>query len=868
MSPRVSLCTITRNRPKLLDLLSWCIREQGYPLELIEWVIVDDSDSGQVTDLAKIRETDVSVKHIKLPKRLPIGSKRNLCHDLASSDLLVVLDDDDYYPPSRVAEAVAALEECDVLVAGCDRLPLLLLPDGRAWMTPPFGIGHATANTLAYRRAYLELGNQFDPEATEAEEASFLNQFSTPIRQLNPRRTVTWIGHGGNTVDKRLWMARIGESRFEKLEPTDSAFPPQGFMNDYCKALGLEKRASDSDKTSHLTSDTVSSWRIAVITPYHKESLQLLSRCHESVLAQDLPCTHVLVADGIGYPEVDDWNCRHIRLGVGHDDNGNTPRALGALAAMNEGFDCIAFLDADNWFSTDHLSRGIATQTATGCDVVFSDRHIVFPDGQRLTEQPLEDRDRRHADTSCILIFSAAFRSLALWAEMPRLLAPQCDRVMFSHLMATQRCAWSSTATVYFETWYANHFLAAGFIPPLNAKFLERYPAQAWAKAAESFRQRSHTPIYPGSDGIGPDKPRIQLVSILGPHRSGGSLLQYTLCQYLGFHGIQEHHTLYYLVAHAGNDHRARHSGSNVKEWIREGTPDNPDIKPYEWLAHSGEVALRNEQGYTILEAYFRVVQSLVPTSAMSFAKAYGQVTVLDRSCTHALVADVLFSCLPEHRAVLVVRDPIDQIASVLSMQEQYPKDWGSRETEHNLENLCRSYLRCLAIPLATAPLGQLKLILFSELLANPRAVIEETCRFLGLSPNTIVALERDEENTRHTTNTTYSEDYNQKIKQLRQQITREKEPWKLSRFKNSPDEQASSEKHISPADLPVWLNTLLRPVQQVIKELGGEEIEKSSRHLIYNLHEIPDWEELQMLVESVVTGLNRHFASHKSTKA
>ena len=575
-----------------------------------------------------------------------------------------------------------------------------------------------------------------------------------------------------------------------------------------------------------------------------------------------------MVADGIGYPEVDEWKCRHIRLGVGHDDNGNTPRALGALAAMNEGFDCIAFLDADNWFSTDHLSRGIATQAATGCDVVFSDRHIVFPDGQRLTEQPFEDRDRRHADTSCILIFSSALKSLSLWAEMPRLLAPQCDRVMFNHLMATQHCAWSGTATVYFETWYANHFLAAGLIPPLNAKFLERYPARAWAKAAEEFRQRSHTPIYPGSEGIGPDKPRIQLVSILGPHRSGGSLLQYTLCQHLGFHGIQEHHTLYHLVAHAGNDHRARHSGSNVNEWIQEGAPNDPEIKPYERQSYSGEIALGEEKSYTILEAYFRVIQALVPTSAMTFAKAYGQVTVLDRSCTHALVADVLFSCLPEHRAVLVVRDPIDQIASVLSMQEQYPKEWGSRDANHNLEDLCRSYLRCLAIPLTEAPIGQLKLILFNDLFANPREATEEACRFLGLAPNAIVALERNKNNMRHVTNTTYGEDYNLRIKELRQQLTPEKEPWKLSNIDNYSNDASRSSKNISQADLPAWISTLLQPVQQVIKELSGEENTESSLLSIDDSDDIPSREELQMLAESVATGLNRHFTSQKSPRS
>jgi hypothetical protein len=436
---------------------------------------------------------------------------------------------------------------------------------------------------------------------------------------------------------------------------------------------------------------------------------------------------------------------------------------------------------------------------------------------------------------------------------------------MFSHLMATQHCAWSGAATVYFETWYANHFLAAGLIPPLNAKFLERHPAWAWAKAAEAFRERSHTPIYPGSDGIGSDKPRIQLVSVLGPHRSGGSILQIMLNEHLGFQAIQEHHTLYHLVAHAGRDHRARHFGSEVEGWLKEGVPDDLDIKPYERQGYDSKALLKQERGYTILEAYFRVLQSIIPASAMKFAKAYGQITVIDRSCSHALVADVLFQSLPEHRAVLVVRDPMDQITSVLSMQEQHPKEWGGREKENNLENLCRSYLRCLATPLAAAPVGQLKLMLFEELQSSPYTVIEETCRFLGLHPNYLLALETIDCNTHNAVNTVYSEEYSRRIKELREEFLRENEPWKRRCLENGTYEAADSAQRISASDLPAWISTLLQPVQRVIKELSGDEIVGSRVHFMHDLDKSSARYELQVLVETVVTGLKRHFAHHKN---
>ena len=38
----------------------------------------------------------------------------------------------------------------------------------------------------------------------------------------------------------------------------------------------------------------------AVITPYYRETLETLRRCHDSVQAQTVKTTHILVADGNG----------------------------------------------------------------------------------------------------------------------------------------------------------------------------------------------------------------------------------------------------------------------------------------------------------------------------------------------------------------------------------------------------------------------------------------------------------------------------------------------------------------------------------------------------------------------------------------
>ena len=74
--------------------------------------------------------------------------------------------------------------------------------------------------------------------------------------------------------------------------------------------------------------------KLAVVTPYHKESAEILLRCHESILNQTISCTHILVSDGHPLPEVDRWEARHIKLPYAHGDYGDMAKSVGAMEAL------------------------------------------------------------------------------------------------------------------------------------------------------------------------------------------------------------------------------------------------------------------------------------------------------------------------------------------------------------------------------------------------------------------------------------------------------------------------------------------------------------------------------------------------------
>ena len=211
--------------------------------------------------------------------------------------------------------------------------------------------------------------------------------------------------------------------------------------------------------------------RVAVITPYYREPLEMLRQCHDSVREQTHPCTHFLIADGHARPEVDDWTCEHFKLSRAHADNGNTPRMFGGVSAKNLGYDAVAYLDADNWFRADHVAAMVALHRASGAAVCTSSRSIHRFDGSLLYVDKHESNGREFCDTSCLFFTREAFRLLPLWGLMPRELAPACDRVMWASIRRRGlSCAHFAEPTVAFRTQYAVHYQNAGETPPAGVK--------------------------------------------------------------------------------------------------------------------------------------------------------------------------------------------------------------------------------------------------------------------------------------------------------------------------------------------------------------------------------------------------------------
>jgi len=112
------------------------------------------------------------------------------------------MDDDDYYPRERVEHAVESLEQSSCLIAGCSDVYLYDFGLQKLYKSIQISSNHSTNNVMAYRREYL-IDHRYESGLSMSEEASFTNNFTEPMVQLKPKKSIIVSSHSSNTVEKR-----------------------------------------------------------------------------------------------------------------------------------------------------------------------------------------------------------------------------------------------------------------------------------------------------------------------------------------------------------------------------------------------------------------------------------------------------------------------------------------------------------------------------------------------------------------------------------------------------------------------------------------------------------------------------------------
>ena len=203
-TPFVSVCTPTFNRRPFIPIMLECFRNQTYPKDRMEWIIVDDG-TDRVSDLIDAANIP-QIKYFSVDKKMSLGEKRNYMHKQSKGSIIVYMDDDDYYPPERVAHAVEVLmANKDALCAGSSEMYIYFKHIHKMIQCGPYGPNHATAGTFAFRAKLLD-ETKYEDHAALAEEKAFLKNYTIPFVQLDPLKTILVFSHIHNTFDKKKML--------------------------------------------------------------------------------------------------------------------------------------------------------------------------------------------------------------------------------------------------------------------------------------------------------------------------------------------------------------------------------------------------------------------------------------------------------------------------------------------------------------------------------------------------------------------------------------------------------------------------------------------------------------------------------------
>lgn len=221
--PFVSLCTPTFNRRPFIPYMIRCFELQTYPKDRIEWIIIDDG-TDPIGDLV----TNIpQVKYFYYGEQMLLGKKRNLMHSKCTGDIIIYMDDDDYYPPERISHAVETLiNNPKYLIAGLSEMYIYFNSYQMMYKCGPYGRYHSTAATFAFRKELL-LQTKYTDEDALSEENTFTKQYTIPLIQLDPLKTILVFSHKHNSLNKEKLLENPVES---KTQP--SMFTVDDFIKD------------------------------------------------------------------------------------------------------------------------------------------------------------------------------------------------------------------------------------------------------------------------------------------------------------------------------------------------------------------------------------------------------------------------------------------------------------------------------------------------------------------------------------------------------------------------------------------------------------------------------------------------------------
>jgi len=214
--PPITIVTPTFQRKKLMEIAFHNLLMTDYPLERVEWIVVEDNDRSphvmkRALDEFQEKVPHLRIQYIAMEGRRSVGEKRNRGVRAASHEWVLFMDDDDHYPATSFRRRMAWLLRGMVRgqparVACCTTIAMYDLKRGvSAVNVPPSTLAlsqRVSEATMTFHRSVWE--ERPFPEVSISEGEGWLTGRESVVIEIPPQQIIVAFTHGGNQSCRRL----------------------------------------------------------------------------------------------------------------------------------------------------------------------------------------------------------------------------------------------------------------------------------------------------------------------------------------------------------------------------------------------------------------------------------------------------------------------------------------------------------------------------------------------------------------------------------------------------------------------------------------------------------------------------------------
>lgn len=237
--PSITIVTPTFQRKRLIEIAYHNLLATDYPLERIEWIVVEDAspssriatpptpsatapavEDASPSERHQLRDSldafqkkvpELRIRYLPVEGRRSIGEKRNIGVAAASHEWILFMDDDDHYPVTSFRRRVAWLLKGTIQgrsrrVVACTTIAMYDLIRGTSAVNVPPGdlplSQRISEATLGFHRSVWQ--ERAFPEVSVAEGEGWLSGREGEVLEIPPQQIIVAFSHRGNQSSRRL----------------------------------------------------------------------------------------------------------------------------------------------------------------------------------------------------------------------------------------------------------------------------------------------------------------------------------------------------------------------------------------------------------------------------------------------------------------------------------------------------------------------------------------------------------------------------------------------------------------------------------------------------------------------------------------